>query len=67
VPRTADNPEGTTYRDCSFYYGARLGDATWTLRLMELGGFGHAFQLEVLTLGKVKFWRRERPGGTQTR
>ena len=67
VPRTADNPEGTTYRDCSFYYGARLGDATWTLRLMELGGFGHAFQLEVLTLGKVKFWRRERPAGTQTR
>jgi hypothetical protein len=29
---------------------------------MELGGFGHAFQMEVLTLDKVKFWRRERPG-----
>ena len=34
---------------------------------MELGGFGHAFQLEVLTLGKVKFWRRERPQPAQAR
>jgi hypothetical protein len=61
VPRSAEGAEGTTYRDCSFYYGPHLGDASWMLRLMELGGFGHAFQLEVLRLSKVKFWRRERP------
>lgn len=61
VPRGADAPDGTSYRDCSFYYGARLGEAGWNLRLMELGGFGHAFQLEVLRLPKIKFWRRERP------
>lgn len=61
VPRGGASQDGTTYRDCSFYYGARLGEATWNLRLMEIGGFGHAFQLEVLRLAKVKFWRRERP------
>lgn len=61
VPQTALAADGTAYRDCSFFYGPSVGDATWTLRLMEIGGFGHAFQAEVLPLSKVKFWRRERP------
>lgn len=61
VPRAAGGDAGASYRDCSLYYGSRLGDATWTLRLMEIEGFGHAFQMEVLRLDKLKFWRRERP------
>ncbi|HEX2187013.1 MAG TPA: hypothetical protein VHN78_16070 [Chloroflexota bacterium] len=61
VPHAARSDAGATYRDCSFYYGTRLGDATWTLRLLEIAGFGHAFQAEVLRLGQLKFWRRERP------
>jgi hypothetical protein len=61
VPHAAESPEGTSYRDCSFYFGDRLGDATWHLRLMEISGFGHAFQLEAVRLEKVKFWRRDRP------
>ncbi|HEU5315025.1 MAG TPA: hypothetical protein VFX49_02880 [Chloroflexota bacterium] len=60
VPQTAYGPDGTAYRDASFYYGENLGDAGWILRLLEIGGFGHAFQMEVLTLDKLKFWRRER-------
>ena len=60
VPQTAYAAEGTSYRDCSFYYGPSLGAAAWTLRLVEIGGFGHAFQTEVLPLGKLKFWRRAR-------
>jgi hypothetical protein len=63
VPQTAQAAQGATYRDCSFYFGPGLGEATWVLRLMEIGGFGHAFQMEALPLAKIKFWRRERPGG----
>ena len=61
VPQTSRSADGTGYRDASFFYGPTLGDAGFVLRLMELGGFGHAFQMEVLTLDKLKFWRRERP------
>jgi hypothetical protein len=60
VPRAADSPNGTSYRDCSFYFGDRPCDATWMLRLMEVGGFGHAFQMEAVRLDKVRFWRRDR-------
>lgn len=63
VPQTAQSADGATYRDCSYYFGAALGDATWQLRLMEIGGFGHAFQMEALPLSKLRFWRRERPAG----
>ena len=61
VPQTARGQDGTAYRDASFFYGPTLGDASFILRLMEIGGFGHPFQMEVLTLDKLKFWRRERP------
>ena len=61
VPQTARGQDGTGYRDASFFYGPTLGDASFILRLMEIGGFGHAFQMEVLSLDKLKFWRRERP------
>jgi hypothetical protein len=60
VPQTAYGPDGTSYRDASLFYGESLGDAAWILRLMEIGGFGHAFQMEALPLSKLKFWRRER-------
>src|SRR5262249_7984682 len=53
IPQTGYGTDGTAYRDCSLYYGPSLGGATWTLRLVELGGFGHAFQAEVLPLGKI--------------
>jgi hypothetical protein len=62
LPRTALGPEGTAYRDYSLYYGSNLGDSAWQLRLLEIGGFGHPFQMEVLPLTKLKFWRRDRPG-----
>lgn len=61
VPQTAYSADGVALRDCSFYYGPSVGGATWTLRLLEIAGFGHAFQCEVLPLPKVKFWRRDRP------
>ena len=67
VPQTAYGADGAPYRDCSFFYGPSLGDAAWTLRLVEIGGFGHAFQAEVIPLSKVKFWRRERPASRASR
>ena len=63
VPQTAFSPDGVAYRDFSLYYGDNLGDAGWQLRLLEVGGFGHAFQMEALPLSKLKIWRRERPAG----
>jgi hypothetical protein len=61
VPQTAQADTGAPYRDCSFYYGPSLGEAQWVLRLLEIGGFGHAFQMEALPLSKLRFWRRDRP------
>jgi hypothetical protein len=62
IPQTAYAPDGVPYRDCSLYFGPSLGEATWVLRLVEIGGFGHAFQAEALPLDKIRFWRRQRPG-----
>jgi hypothetical protein len=61
VPQTAYAADVVAYRDCSFYYGDNLGAAAWQLRLLEIGGFGLAFQLEALPLSKIRFWRRDRP------
>jgi hypothetical protein len=60
LPQTAYGADGTAYRDASFFYGPTLGDAGWILRLLEIGGFGHAFQMEALPLAKLNFWRRDR-------
>lgn len=62
VPHSAYGIDGVAYRDCAFYYGDSDGAtaATWVLTLMELAGFGHAFQAEAIPLARVKFWRRDR-------
>ena len=64
VPLSADTADGVRYGDASFFFGPSLGEAGWILRVMEYGGFGHAFQMESLPLSAVRFWRRERPAIT---
>ncbi len=61
VPLSAASDVGVAYRDASFYYGPSLATAGWGLRVLEFGGFGHAFQVESLPLGAISIWRRERP------
>jgi hypothetical protein len=61
VPTSAGGIDGVRYGDASFYYGPSLGAAGWIIRIMEYGGFGHAFQMESLPLSAVRFWRRDRP------
>ena len=39
VARAALTPVGTSYSDCSFYYGPSLAEAPWMLRLVEIGGY----------------------------
>ncbi len=65
VPLSAATEGGVAYRDASFYYGPNLATAGWGLRVMEFGGFGHAFQVESLPLEGISFWRRERPVTTK--
>ena len=62
VARAALTPAGTSYGDCSFYYGPSLAEAQWMLRLVEIGGYRLAFQCEVLPVDKVKFWRHRDSG-----
>ena len=57
VARAALTPVGTSYSDCSFYYGPSLAEAPWMLRLVEIGGYRIAFQCEILPIDNVKFWR----------
>ncbi len=57
VSRAALSPVGTSYSDCSFYFGPSLAEAPWMLRLVEIGGYRLAFQCEILPIDKVKFWR----------
>ena len=57
VARAALSPVGTSYSDCSFYYGPSLAEAPWMLRLVEIGSYRLAFQCEILPIDKVKFWR----------
>jgi hypothetical protein len=64
VPTSADAVDGVMYGDASFYYGPSLAQAGWIIRLIEFGGFGHAFQMESLPITAVRFWRRDRPTST---
>ena len=57
VARAALTPVGTSYSDCSFYYGPSLAEAPWMLRLVEIGGYPLVFQCEILPIDNVKFWR----------
>lgn len=58
VPATADRRDGVGYRDFACYYGQSQASAQWELRLLEIGGFGQAFQGERVALKDVRFWRR---------
>ena len=57
IARAALSPAGTSYSDCSFYDGPSLAKATRMLRLVEIGDYPLAFQCEILSVDKVKFWR----------
>ncbi len=65
VPQSAATDGGVAYRDASFYYGPNLATSGWGLRVLEFGGFGHAFQVESLPLGAISIWRRDRPVPTK--